>query len=192
MPAISAPKLAPGQKAPPFGLPDTNASTRNAAVDSLTGLDAILKGKQGAVVLWMCNHCPYVVGSAERIVWLARETMAKGIGWVAICSNDTTTHPEDSAPKMAEYAKKWALPFPYLHDESQAVARAYGVERTPEIFLLDSRGVCVYEGALDDNPKDASAVKDRPLKDAIEDVLAERPVRRAQTAAIGCTVKWKG
>lgn len=191
MPTAATPKLAPGHKAPAFALPDTNAATRDPSRDALTPLDSILRGKKGAVVLWMCNHCPYVVGSHERITALARETMAKGIGWVAICSNDATTHPEDSAPKMAEYAAKWGLPFPYLHDESQAVARAYGVERTPEIFLLDGAGVCVYEGALDDNPKDASAVKDRPLKDAIDDLLAGRPVRRAQTAAIGCTVKWR-
>ncbi len=183
----SSPKLAPGMSAPPFRMPNTNP---NAGAPEVALADA-LEGRRGAVVLWMCNHCPYVVGSADRITALARETMARGMGWIAVCSNDAENYPEDSALKMAEYSKKWALPFPYLRDESQSVARAYGVERTPEIFLLDARGVCVYEGAFDDSPKDANAVKDRPLKDAIEDVLAGRPVRRPQTSAIGCSVKWK-
>lgn len=183
----SAPKLAPGRKAPAFTLPDTNPTTKRGELS----LDDALRGKKGAVVMWMCNHCPYVVGCADRIVALAEESMGGGLAWVAICSNDETTHPEDGPLKMAEYAVKWRLPFPYLRDASQSVARAYGAERTPEIFLLDSRGVCVYEGAFDDSPRDAGAVKDRPLRDAIEDLLAGRPVRRAQTSAIGCTIKWK-
>ncbi len=187
MPAETTPKLAPGSKAPAFTLPNQNPSKLGPKVS----LADALAGKKGLVVLWMCNHCPYVVGSVERINALAAETSAKGIGWIALCSNSAQTHPEDSAEKMSEYAKKWSLPFPYLRDESQDVARAYGVERTPEIFLLDAKGVCVYEGALDDSPKDASAVKDRPLKDAIEDVLAGRPVRRPQTHAIGCSIKWR-
>lgn len=182
-----AAKLAPGAPAPAFSLPNTNPAAGAAAVS----LKDALAGRKGCVVLWMCNHCPYVVGSADRITSLARETMAKGMGWVAVCSNDAENYPEDSAAKMSEYAKKWSLPFPYLRDESQDVARAYGVERTPEIFLLNAEGVCVYEGAFDDSPKDPAGVKDRPLKDGIEDLLAGRPVRRPQTAAIGCSVKWK-
>lgn len=183
----TTPKLAPGAKAPDFDLPNQN---REAAGDRVS-LAGMLKGKRGVVVLWMCNHCPYVVGSVERLKKLADETKGAGIGWVAICSNDASNYPEDAPGKMVEYSQKWALPFAYLFDETQEVARAYGVERTPEIFLLDARGVCVYEGALDDSPKDAGAVKDRPLKDAIEDLLAGRSVRRAQTAAIGCSVKWR-
>lgn len=180
-------KLAPGMKAPPFLLPNANPASGAGKVS----LDDALRGKRACVVLWMCNHCPYVVGSAERITALARETMDKGVGWVAICSNDAENYPEDSAAKMGEYARKWSLPFPYLRDESQEVARAYGVERTPEIFLLDTSGTCVYEGAFDDSPKDPAAVKDRPLRDAIDDMLAGRPVRRPQTSAIGCSIKWK-
>ncbi len=182
-------KLSPGARAPAFRLPNTNTGP-GAGVTEVSLEDA-LSGNKGCVVLWMCNHCPYVVGSAERITALARETMARGMGWVAICSNDAEHYPEDSAAKMREYSQRWSLPFPYLRDESQEVAKAYGVERTPEIFLLDARGVCVYEGAFDDSPKDAAGVKDRPLQEAIEDVLAGRPVRRAQTSAIGCSVKWK-
>lgn len=183
----ATPKLAPGEKAPGFDLPNQN----RAAAGDRVSLEGLLKGKRGVVVLWMCNHCPYVVGSVERLKKLAGETKAAGIGWVAICSNDAANYPEDAPGKMVEYSEKWALPFAYLSDESQEVARAYGVERTPEIFLLDAHGVCVYEGALDDSPKDAAAVKDRPLKDAIEDLLAGRPVRRARTKAIGCSVKWR-
>lgn len=182
------PKLAPGAKAPAFTLPDANPTTKRGELS----LDDALRGKKGAVVMWMCNHCPYVVGCADRIVELANDSMGKGVAWVAICSNDASTHPEDGPLKMAEYSTKWRLPFPYLRDEAQDVARAYGAERTPEIFLLDSGGVCIYEGAFDDSPRDASAVNDRPLRDAIEDLVAGRPVRRPQTSAIGCTIKWKG
>lgn len=180
-------KLAPGAKAPPFTLPNANPDAGPPAAS----LSSILDGRKGAVVLWMCNHCPYVVGSADRITSLARATMAKGMGWVAICSNDAEHYPEDSAPKMTEYSRKWALPFPYLRDESQDVARSYGVERTPEIFLLNADGECVYEGAFDDSPKDPAGITDRPLQDAIEDLLAGRAVRRPRTSAIGCSVKWK-
>ncbi|TVQ60975.1 MAG: thioredoxin family protein [Phycisphaerales bacterium] len=186
------PKLAPGDDAPDFTLPDTNPTTSPGGVGAKTvSLADVLKGRRGALVIWMCNHCPYVVGSATRIAGLAYEYMPKGLGVVGICSNDASTHPEDSAEKMAEYAAKWRLPFPYLRDESQEAARAYGAERTPEIFLLDAAGVCVYEGAIDDSPKDAIAVKDQPLRDAIEDLLAGKPVRRPQVASIGCTIKWK-
>lgn len=186
----TTPKLAPGAKAPPFTLPDTNERTlaRGPKEVSLTDL---LRDRKGALIIWMCNHCPYVVGSAERIAALANDYGPKGLAVVGVCSNDATTHQEDSAAKMREYAKKWSLPFPYLRDESQDAARAYGAERTPEIFLLNASGVCVYEGAIDDSPKDPSAAKDRPLRDAIEDLLAGKPIRRPQTAAIGCSIKWR-
>ncbi len=187
MPTPQTPKLAPGDKAPDFDLPNQN---RDAAGDTVS-LEGLLSGKRGAVILWMCNHCPYVVGSVERLKTLAEDTKAAGVAWAAICSNDPVNYPEDAPGKMVEYSKKWKLPFAYLFDETQEVARAYGVERTPEIFLIDAHGVCVYEGALDDSPKDPAAVTDRPLKDAIEDLLAGRKIRRPQTHAIGCSIKWR-
>lgn len=176
------PKLKPGDKAPDFQLPDMDGST--------VSLKNLLKGSKGVAVLWLCNHCPYVVAYMPRIVELAKSY--PDIRFVGINSNDAETYPDDAPDKMPAFAKSHGIPFPYLHDESQDVARAYGVEKTPEIFLLNPQGVCVYEGGIDDNWKEPENVTDRPFKEAIEALITGTLVPRPQTFATGCTVKWKG
>lgn len=195
------PKLQPGQTAPDFRLPCTDGSTIHLAQE--------LKRYPLTVVMFLCNHCPYVQAYIPRLIELQEQFKpspagpghpgtpgtpgAPGTGarFLGICSNDAATYPLDSFENMKIYAKQWGLNFPYLRDEDQSVARAYGAERTPEIFVLDPRGVCRYEGGIDDNYQDPAKVTQRPLRDALETLLAGRPVRVPQSYAIGCTIKWK-
>jgi lysophospholipase L1-like esterase len=125
-----------------------------------------------------------------RLIELQRE-FAPRAQLLAICSNDAQTYPADSFEGMKTTATQWGLNFPYLRDESQSVAQSYGAERTPEVFLIDAKGLCRYEGGIDDSYQDASKVRDQPLRDAIVALLAHRDVPRPQSYAIGCTIKWK-
>jgi thiol-disulfide isomerase/thioredoxin len=175
-------KLSPGQVAPDFFLPATDGNQYRLA-------DHLPRSK-ATVVMFICNHCPYVRAYIPRLVALASQYAGK-VGFVAISSNDVSTYPQDSFDHMRMMVGQWGLNFPYLYDENQDVARAYGAERTPEIFLLDPQGVCRYEGGVDDSYQSEEKVKDRPLRDAIEQVIAGQEVTRPRTWAIGCTIKWK-
>ena len=174
-------KLSPGGKAPDFDLPDMDGSR--------VVLSEILQKGKGTAVLWLCNHCPYVIAYMPRLVALAKEFPQ--INFLAVNSNDPGTYAEDAPENMPEFARRFGMNFPYLYDESQDVARAYGVERTPEIFLLNPDGVCVYEGGVDDNWKEPEKVTDRPFRDALDALSNDRPIERPQTFATGCTIKWK-
>ncbi len=181
-------KLQPGQKAPPFDLPGIDGQ-RLCLADQVGRVSA-------TVVLFLCNHCPYVHAYLPRLVALQDEfapggSGGNGVRLIGICSNDAETYPQDSFENMKPFADEWGLNFPYLRDEDQSVAKAYGAERTPEVFVLDSKGVCRYEGGIDDNHKEPSKVKIQPLRDALVDLTAGRDVRTATTHAIGCTIKWK-
>ena len=176
-------KLKPGDQAPGFELPAVDGTTVRLAEE--------LAKRPVTVVTFLCNHCPYVVAYIPRLIELQNRYVPEQARLIGICSNDEITYPQDSFEKMKVAAKEWGLNFPYLRDEDQSVAQAYGAERTPEIFLLDTHGVCRYEGGIDDNYQDATAVTDRPLRDAIDAVIEGRAVDRVQTHAIGCTVKWK-
>jgi len=176
-----ADKLKPGGKAPTFTLP-------GVAGGNLLLADEVAKSP-ATVVLFICNHCPYVKAYIPRLVELQKEFAGKA-RLVAICSNDAKTYPDDSFDNMKKHAKDWGLNFPYVRDEDQAVARAFGAERTPEIFVLDRGGVCRYEGGIDDNYQDATKVKQRPLRDAINAVAKGETVAVPWTHAIGCTIKW--
>lgn len=182
-------KLKPGQKAPDFLLPDVAGGK--------VSLSAKLPGAAATVVLFICNHCPYVQAYIPRLIALQKDLgVAGGEGrpaaqLLAVCANDAATYPEDSFDNMKKYAAKWGLNFPYLRDEDQAVARAYGAARTPEIFVLDDGGICRYEGGIDDNYQDASRVTRRPLRDAIVSLSRGEAVAEPRTYAIGCSIKWK-
>ncbi|MFZ0729605.1 MAG: thioredoxin family protein, partial [Methylovirgula sp.] len=123
---------------------------RLPATDGKTYSFTDVAGKNGTVIVFICNHCPYVIAVIDRLVADARTLLAEGIGFAAICSNDAETYPEDSFPNMKRFAEKHKLPFPYLHDESQKVARAYDAVCTPDFFGYDKNRKLKYRGRLDE------------------------------------------
>ena len=163
--------LEPGHQAIPFDLPNANASVGGEQVSFES-----ISGDAGTIVLFTCNHCPYVVGSMERITSLAGKVSGQGIGFVAISSNDGINYPEDRWERMQQIATKDGYTWPYLHDESQAVAAAWGAERTPEVYLLDSNGIVVYRGRIDDSPRDPRNVTTSELDDAIGELVSGQSI----------------
>jgi peroxiredoxin len=164
---------------------------------SLTGVDTKIHSpqyyadKKLIIIIFSCNHCPYVKAYEDRIIALQNDYRDKGVQVVAINSNDAEKYPEDSFGEMKKRAKEKGFNFPYLHDETQAVARAFGATHTPEIFLFDEERKLKYYGKIDDNWQEPDRVRTRYLKEAIEDLLNGREVAVPQTYAIGCTIKWK-
>lgn len=139
------------------------------------------------VVIFTSNHCPYAKLYEERIISISKEFNDKGVKFLAICSNDGQAFPEDSFENMK--LKKY--PFPYLHDETQQVAKAFDAQATPEAFVFDSNQVLRYHGAIDDSPETKSLVKRSYLNDAIVSVLKSEVVQTAEVPLIGCSIKWK-
>lgn len=148
------------------------------------------KGENGIVVVFECNHCPYVVASFSRMDAMAEYCGSKGIGYVGINSNDENNYPEDSYENMVKRANK-GLPYSYLHDATQQVAQQYGAKRTPEFFLFNSQLELVYQGRMDDSPRNPTGVSTSELSDAITAMLAGQTPSVVQTDSIGCSVKWK-
>src|SRR3954464_9712085 len=148
-------------------------------------------GAKGSVIVFICNHCPYVKGVIDRLIADAKVLMAEGIGFAAICSNDARTHPEDSFEKMKVFAVQHGFPFPYLHDESQAIARAYGAVCTPDFFGFDAARKLRCRGRLDEGGR-ATPAPDakRELVEAMRAIAAGREPGE-QTPSIGCSIKWK-
>ena len=171
-----------GSPAPAFSLPGTDGKTH-----SLSDFG----GAKALCVIFSCNHCPYAQAYEGRMVELQAKYGPQGTQLLVINSNDSDGYPEDSFDNMKLRSKEQGYNFPYLRDESQELAKAYGAQRTPHIFLFDNSRKLAYIGRIDDNYKDASAVKAHELADAIEDILAARPVRVPETFAVGCTIKWK-
>ncbi len=168
------------QTAPPFTLPGVDG--RDHSLGDY--------GDSAALVLVQtCNHCPYAQAWEGRLIEVARDYADRGVSVVAINSNDAANHPEDSFPEMAKRAEAKGYTFDYLHDESQEIARTLGAERTPEVFLYDGDRKLVYHGAIDDN-RDENAVSQNYLRDALDAVLAGGEPAPADTAPVGCTVKW--
>lgn len=174
-----------GDKAVNFSLPNAN---KNVGGESLNLEDSI-KSK-GLVVVFECNHCPYVVASIDRMNDLANFCSENDLGFVGINSNDASVYANDSYEHMIKRANK-GMPYPYLYDESQTVAHAYGAKRTPEFFLFDNTNALVYRGRMDDSPKDPSQVSSTDLKNAIDAMLSGSAIEVRETESIGCSVKWK-
>jgi len=172
-----------GSQAPDFKLPATNGRTY-----SLTDFQQA----KALVIFFTCNHCPFVVGSDEMTRQTADRFAPQGVRFVAINSNSRNTYAEDSFEHMVERMKQHKFPWVYLHDESQAVAKAYGALRTPHFYLFDAGRKLIYTGRGIDNPRDASKMKINDLANALEDHLASRPVRVPLTNPLGCNVKWEG
>jgi peroxiredoxin len=171
-----------GDAALSFDLPATDGKAYS--------LSSVSSGKEATAVIFMCNHCPYVLAWLDRLIAVAREYQGKGIGFVGINANDAIKYPADSFEKMQELAQVRGLPFPYLHDESQQVAAAYGAERTPEIFLFDAGLKLRYHGAPDDN-YDETLASEPYLRNALDAVLAGKKPAVEDTPPLGCTIKWK-
>jgi len=172
-----------GWTAPDFALP---------ATDGRTYALADIRGEKGTLIVFICNHCPYVKAIADRISRDATDLQALGIGVAAICSNDAITHPEDSFEKMAEFAAAHGFLFPYLHDETQAVARAYDAVCTPDFFGFDADLGLQYRGRLDaSGARPGSPDLRRELYDAMAGVAATGNGPAEQTPSIGCSIKWK-
>lgn len=174
--------LAIGDKAVGFELPGVDGSTY--ALDDFSGKNAV-------AVIFTCNHCPYVLAWEDRMIAIQREYADKGVQLVGICANDATKYPADSFENMQKHAQEKDFNFPYLHDESQAIASAYGAERTPEVFLFDGDGTLRYHGTIDDNYDDPDAVQAAYFRDALDAVLAGNAPAVTNTAPVGCTIKWK-
>lgn len=173
-----------GFKAPDFALPDT--------VSGRTLTYADVKGEKGTVVMFICNHCPYVIHVKDELAAIAREYSPKGIGFVAISSNDVSRYPDDAPDKMKIFAEENGFTFPYLYDESQDVARAYFAACTPDLSIFDSDDRCVYRGQLDDaRPKNDKPVTGKDLRAALDAILEGRPVNPVQIPSLGCSIKWK-
>jgi peroxiredoxin len=144
------------------------------------------------VIAFTCNHCPFVVGSEERIIRFANDYAGKGVKLVTINSNESENHPGDSFDAMVARATEKKFPFPYLRDETQDVARAYGALRTPHFYVFDAERKLRYTGRMDDNPRTPGAQKTHELRDAVDAVLAGKKPPVELTNPIGCNVKWKG
>lgn len=172
-----------GTSAPNFSLPDTTGN-----IVSLTDF----KGTPALLVIFMCNHCPFVKHILSDLVRLAKEYQVKGVAVVGINSNDVANYPEDSPEKMANLAGEAGFTFPYLYDETQEVAKAYNAACTPDFFLFDKEKRLAYRGQMDDSrPGNNIPVTGLDLIKAMDAVLAGRPVNTEQKPSIGCNIKWK-
>jgi len=165
--------------------------TRMMGVDGkeVTLTDAA--GKKGTLVVFMCNHCPFVKAWQGRIAKVGNAAVLKGVGVVAVNSNDPAAYPEDDMTHMKDRAKDLGFKFPYVVDATSDLARAFGATHTPEIFLFDAKGKLVYHGAVDDN-KDEKSVQRPWLMQAVSSVAAGKPVATAETKSFGCGIKFRG
>ncbi|MEK7256685.1 MAG: thioredoxin family protein [Bacteroidota bacterium] len=174
-----------GTAAPDFNLPDTVSGKKVSLPDVSTG-------KQATVVMFLCNHCPYVKHVNSEIVMLANDYERLGAGFVAISSNDVASYPDDAPEKMKEVAQHLGYPFPYLYDETQEVARKYDAACTPDFYVFDQNGKLAYRGRLDDSrPGNDKPLTGKDLRAALDAVLAGKEVNPVQIPSVGCGIKWK-
>jgi peroxiredoxin len=172
-----------GTKAPDFRLPDTEGN-----LVSLSDFD----DAPVLLVVFMCNHCPFVRHILDHLLELAREYQAKGVAVVGINSNDVESYPDDRPEMMAKIAREKGFPFPYLYDETQEVAKSYRAACTPDFFLFDGQRRLAYRGQMDDSrPGNHEPITGADLRAALEAVLAGRPVPERQRPSMGCNIKWK-
>ena len=143
------------------------------------------------LVIFSCNHCPYAQAWEDRIINIQKKYKSNGLSTIMISSNDTQEYPEDNFQKMKERHAEKKFNFPYLFDETQEVAKMYGAERTPEVFLFNELGLLKYHGTIDDNYEDESNVNKKYLEDAIESLIEGKDPKTSLTDPVGCTIKWK-
>lgn len=178
------PKIELGYKAPYFEL-----------VEPLTGLTRTLndfkKGK-ALVVMFICNHCPYVIHVNSELIKLANKYIPLGINFVAINPNDANSYPDDSPENMAKLAKKLNYPFPYLYDETQEIAKKYNAACTPDFSIFDEDLLCIYRGQLDDSrPNSSTPLSGTDIRSALDKIIRNESINTIQTPSSGCSIKWK-
>lgn len=172
-----------GTKAPAFSLVDTIS-------DKTVSLFNI-KSNVATVVVFICNHCPFVKHINAKLVEVANKYQAKGVQFIAISSNDVETYPNDSPQHMKQVAKENDYPFPYLYDETQKIAKAYKAECTPDFFMFDADLKCVYRGQFDETRPNKGEPTGRDLSAALDAIIAGERVSDVQKPSIGCNIKWK-
>lgn len=173
-----------GTKAPDFMLLDPVTNTHRSLEE--------LHSDKATVVMFICNHCPYVKHINEGLVKIGNDYKPKGVSFIAINSNDAETYPQDGPEHMAEQSRRLGYPFPYLFDATQETARAYKAACTPDFYIFDGDLKCVYRGQFDDaRPGNDVEVTGRDIRNALDALLEGRPVDENQTPGIGCGIKWK-
>ena len=173
-----------GTRAPDFALPDVRTGKKVSLSD--------FENRNGLLVIFMCAHCPFVIHVEEELARIGKDYEDKGLGIVGICANDAENYPDDSPEKLAAQASAIGFNFPYLHDDSQDVAKAYRAACTPDLFLFDKNQKLVYRGQLDDSrPGNEQPVTGADLRAAIDAMLADKPINPDQLPAVGCNIKWK-
>jgi peroxiredoxin len=175
--------LRPGDPAPDFELPDFSGTRHRLAE---------LAGPRGMLVVFVCNHCPYVIHLADRLGELAAEWKERGVGTVAISSNDVEHYPQDAPEHMATFATEHGWDFPYLYDETQDVAKAYGAACTPDFFLFGPERKLFYAGQFDDSrPKNGRSATGEDLGRAVDALVRQEDAAPAASPSTGCNIKWK-
>ena len=173
-----------GYTAPDFTLLDTISGNLKSLQE--------LKGQKATVVMFICNHCPYVKHVNQQLVQLANDYIPKDIAFIAISSNDIENYPDDAPEKMTSIAKEEKYPFPYLYDETQAIAKAYHAACTPDLSIFDKDLKCVYRGQLDDSrPKNDSISDGKDIRNVLDCILNDTPIPEKQIPSLGCNIKWK-
>lgn len=173
-----------GTKATDFTLPDT----RTGKICTLSDL----KSDKATVVMFICNHCPYVKHIQDKLVSVAKKYQALGISFIAISSNDAKNYPADSPEKMRLEAEQNDYTFPYLYDETQSIAKAYHAACTPDFYIFDNQLACIYRGRFDDStPGNQRPVTGNELSQALDNVLVAKPINADQKPSVGCNIKWK-
>lgn len=173
-----------GMKAPDFSLPDVVSGKNRTLGD--------FQSEVAVVVMFICNHCPYVKHVQSELVSLAKTYIPRGVSFVAVNSNDVKNYPEDSPEKMLEDARRLGYPFPYLFDETQEMAQSYGAACTPDFFVFDKNFSCAYRGQLDDSrPENGKPVTGKDLRAALDCMIEGKPPGEKQIPSMGCNIKWK-
>lgn len=181
MPVYTPEKPELGMLCPDFTLPATDGKTY-----SLNNF----RNNKPFIVMFICNHCPYVKAIEDRLIQLGHDLDKHQINVIAICANDAVSYPEDSFENLKKRAEEKNYPFVYLHDESQAVAKKFGAICTPDYFVYDGNAKLAYRGRLDDSWKEPSLVTQREMYEAVLEIAAGKPVSRVQTPSMGCSIKW--
>lgn len=173
-----------GTPAPDFSLLDTVSGHYRSLQE--------LKGEKGTLIMFICNHCPYVQHTNSELIRLAQDYSKQGIGFIAISSNDVQAYPQDGPEQMAETAKSLGYPFPYLYDDTQDIAKFYDAACTPDFYLFDSELKSIYHGQLDDSRPNSGLPSDgADIRAALDALLAGAPAQDQQLPSVGCNIKWR-